>query len=119
MSAVPVNVRVEQLDRYGAELEAAVYFCCLEAVQNAAKHAGATHVDVVLDAREGALEFCVADDGRGFDTVGGDESAGSGLANMRDRIVAVGGTLAVRSQAGAGTRVEGRIPLQRRDGEPA
>jgi signal transduction histidine kinase len=120
MSAVPVDVRVEHLDRYGAELEAAVYFCCLEAVQNAAKHAGASHVDVVLDARNSALEFCVADDGRGFASeLDAGEAGGSGLANMRDRVAAVGGTLTVRSRPGEGTRVVGRIPLQRGGGETA
>jgi signal transduction histidine kinase len=119
MSAVPVRVRAERVGRYSPELEAAVYFCSLEAVQNAAKHAAADQVDLVLEAGDGYLEFCVADNGRGFDTTGAAASAnsaelalGSGLANMRDRVSAVGGSLAVHALPGAGTRVQGRVPLQ-------
>jgi signal transduction histidine kinase len=117
MSAVPVEVHAAGLVRYGADLEAAVYFSCLEAVQNAAKHAGAARVDVVLESHDDGLEFRIVDDGRGFDP-GEVDASGSGLANMRDRVAAVGGELVVRSLPGEGTRVEGRIPVQRGRLEP-
>jgi signal transduction histidine kinase len=94
-----------------------VYFSCLEAVQNAAKHAGAARVDVVLESHDDGLEFRIVDDGRGFDP-GEVDASGSGLANMRDRVAAVGGELVVRSLPGEGTRVEGRIPVQRGRLEP-
>jgi signal transduction histidine kinase len=125
MSAVPVRVRADGVGRYSPELEAAVYFCCLEAVQNAAKHADADEVDVVIGASGGDLEFCVADNGRGFvyepgpaTGVSPEPALGSGLANMRDRVIAVGGTLAVRARPGEGTRIEGRVPLQRDGAAP-
>jgi signal transduction histidine kinase len=125
MSAVPVRVRAEGLGRYSPELEAAVYFCSLEAVQNAAKHAAADQVDVVLEAGDGYLEFCVADNGRGFDTSGlnatgaatGVSSAevalGSGArehARPGEQLSAEG--LSVHAQPGAGTTIQGRVPIQ-------
>lgn len=96
--------------RFDPRIEQAVYFTCLEALQNAAKHAGAAHVIVTLALDGDELEFGVADDGRGF-TVG-DGTSGSGMHNMRDRMSAVGGTLEVVSAPGAGTTVRGRVPLQ-------
>mgnify|MGYP000675106234 CR=1 FL=1 len=75
-----IDVRPDDLPRLDADVEAAVYFCCLEALQNVAKHAEATHVAVVLDLGEdGALEFRVEDDGAGFDTAA--TGPGHGLTN--------------------------------------
>ena len=112
-SPVPVRLVDETKRRFPAEVEAAAYFCCLEAVQNAVKHAQPTHVQVRL-ATTGAptdATFCldVQDDGTGFDV----ETApdGSGLANMRDRIESLGGTLTVHSHTGRGTRLSCRIPV--------
>ena len=93
---MPVRVVAEGSSRrYPAEVEAAVYFACAEALQNAAKHAGSgAKVRVTLHHNDCGLAFDVSDDGRGF----GDEiNHGSGLANMEDRVNAIGGHLRVRS----------------------
>jgi signal transduction histidine kinase len=96
--------------RYPTETEAAVYFCCLEALQNAAKHAGdGAAVTVRLWEEAGALRFEVADDGAGFDPTS--KGQGAGFINMSDRLGAIGGTLQVDSTPGAGTRVRGTVPL--------
>ncbi len=107
----PIHVRLEAdgLARYPPELEAAVYYCCLEALQNATKHAGdGTSATVRLWEEAGALQFHVDDDGAGFDHER--RSAGAGLTNMRDRIGAVGGTLRIESAPRAGTHVHGAVP---------
>ena len=96
-------------ERYPREIESAAYFCCLEAVQNVAKHATGATVAVIELADNGALRFEVRDDGAGFDERAA--SAGVGLTSMRDRLAAVGGELAIVSAPGKGTRVVGRIPL--------
>jgi signal transduction histidine kinase len=109
-STVPARVRVDGVDRYLPEVEAAAYFCCVEALQNVAKHAPqATSVDIAL-WRNGDLRFEVSDDGPGFDAGNGHE--GSGLVNMRDRLAAVGGSLELRSADGEGTSVIGTIPVE-------
>ena len=112
----PVRVQVTDRSdrRLPRDVEAAVYFCCLEAVQNAVKHAAARHIDVDLDADGAALYFQVRDDGRGLPP---GPPPGSGLANMRDRIDAVGGVLTVAGVAGSGTTVTGRIPVPRAGAE--
>jgi signal transduction histidine kinase len=97
--------------RYAPELEAAIYFCCLEALQNAAKHAGANaRAAVALREVGDALAFEVADDGVGFDAASANGSAG--LQNMADRIGALGGELRVESTPGVGTRVAGSVPVR-------
>jgi signal transduction histidine kinase len=108
-SPLAVTVDVGELRRYGADLEAAVYFCCLEALQNAAKHA--PDAAVVLTAREepGSLRVMVTDDGPGFDVAAVRD--GQGLQNMTDRVGAVGGVLTLSAAPGAGTRVEAVLPL--------
>jgi signal transduction histidine kinase len=105
---LPVEVDSNGLGRYPQEAEAAVYFCVLEALQNIAKYAGANTAKVRLAVEGRDLMFEVADDGRGFDAER--TPMGSGLQNMADRLAALGGTLDVESQPGAGTSVTGRIP---------
>jgi signal transduction histidine kinase len=109
-AAIPASFNADGAGRYPPELEAAVYFCCLEALQNASKHAGeAARATVTLNERDGELSFEVRDDGRGYDAERVASSAG--LQNMSDRIGALGGELRVESRPGAGTTVSGRIPL--------
>jgi signal transduction histidine kinase len=108
-SPLPVAVRARGIGRYSQEVEVAVYFCCLEALQNVAKHAGAgTSVVVRLWQQEGSLHFEVRDSGAGFD--GATVARGNGLVNMRDRIEAVRGEVAITSRRGQGTAVRGRVP---------
>src|SRR4051812_39879350 len=95
--------------RYPSDVESAIFFCCLEAMQNASKHAhGAHHVDISL-SQEDAIRFEVKDDGAGFDIRA--IQAGLGLTNMTDRIAAVGGKLTITSTPGQGTVVSGTVPL--------
>ena len=115
-SPLLVAVRGQELPRVDADVEAAVYFCCLEAMQNAVKHARASRVDLDLAVREGALTFTVSDDGRGF--VESTTGAGAGMQNMRDRLEAVAGSLHVTSTPGCGTSVVGEVPARRRPGDP-
>jgi signal transduction histidine kinase len=107
---IPVQVDADGIGRYPQDVEAAVYFCTLEALANAAKHAGASSATVRLWQDDG-LGFAVSDDGRGFDT--GAARSGTGLLGMADRLAAVGGSLDVASAVGAGTTVTGRIPTAR------
>jgi signal transduction histidine kinase len=108
--AIPVEVSADGTGRYPQEVEAAAYFCCLEAMQNVAKYAEASLIRVRLRSENGVLVFSVEDDGRGFDR--SLMKAGSGLRNMGDRIDALGGTLEITSSPGEGTSVTGRIPAQ-------
>jgi signal transduction histidine kinase len=109
-SPVPVRVEADGIGRYPQELETAVYFCTLEALQNAAKYAQANEVAVSLLEDHGELVLSIRDDGRGFDRAA--TPLGGGLQNMADRLAALGGTLTVRSQSGAGTTIEGRLPVR-------
>ena len=108
---VPTTLTAESMGRYAPEIEGAVYFCCREALQNAAKHAqGAASVVVKLwEADAKAVHFEVRDDGAGLPQ--GDGGKGVGITNMRDRIGAMGGTLAIESHPGAGTCVAGAVPM--------
>jgi signal transduction histidine kinase len=107
---IPVRVDADGIGRYPQDVEAAVYFCTLEAMANAAKHAEASSV-IVRVWQDEALGFAVNDDGRGFDI--GATGSGTGLLGMADRLAAVGGDLRVESAPGAGTTVTGRIPTAR------
>ena len=109
-AAVSTRVVPDGVGRYPQEAEAAVYFCCLEALQNVAKYAEASNVTVTLRDEGEALTFAVQDDGRGFDP--SSAPPGSGMQNMKDRLAALGGTFDVRSSPGDGTTVHGRIPVQ-------
>jgi signal transduction histidine kinase len=114
VSRAPVGARLEAgaIGRYPSEVEATVYFCCLEALQNVGKHAGRdARATLRVWEEHGGLHFEVADDGSGFDPR--TEARGSGLTNMSDRLGALGGRLSVASAPGAGTRVAGAVPLQR------
>jgi signal transduction histidine kinase len=108
----PTAVTARGVGRYRSEVETAVYFCCLEALQNATKHAeGPMSVKLWEDADE-VLRFEVADSGPGFAVAATRE--GHGLTNMRDRLGALGGTVAIVSEPGLGTRVIGAIRAHRR-----
>jgi len=97
--------------RFPPDAEAAVYFCCLEALQNAGKHAGAdARITLTVTADEHTLRFTVADNGPGFDA-NGDVIRGHGFVNMADRLGAIGGMLHVESAPGRGTTIRGEIPL--------
>ncbi len=109
-AGIPTRVEATGLDRYSGEVEATVYFCCLEALQNVASHAGARARATVRAWQDGsALLFEVSDDGAGFDE--GAVRPSGGLTNMSDRLGALGGRLTITSQRGRGTRVLGTIPL--------
>ena len=104
-SAIATTLEAKGVDRLPATLEAALYFCCMEAVQNAAKHSAAQRVTVTLQGEGKGCRLVVSDDGSGFEPAGLPDTSGSGLLNMRDRIDAVGGTLTVASAPGSGTTV--------------
>ena len=109
---MPVHVVAEGVARHPIEIESSVYFTCVEALQNALKHGeGATGVWIELHQTRDELRFEVRDDGPGF---GSGRRDGRGLRNMRDRIEAVGGDLAVEASPGRGTRVVGSVPLSAR-----
>jgi signal transduction histidine kinase len=107
-SSVPIDIEADRVGRYTPDVEAAVYFCSLEALQNVAKYAHASRASVRLTQINGSLTFEVIDDGDGFDptTIG----YGTGLQGMADRLDALGGSLEVRSAPGEGTAVTGRVP---------
>ena len=114
----PVHVIVESdgIGRYPQEMESAAYFCVLEALNNVAKYAGASRAQIRLSEQDGRLIFEVVDDGLGFDPAA--TAYGTGLQGMADRLDAIGGTLEVRSEHGAGTTVAGRIPVAERSYRP-
>jgi signal transduction histidine kinase len=105
---VPVAVEADGIGRFGQDTEAAVYFCCLEALQNVAKYARATSARICLQAQNGTLRFTVSDDGSGYDAR--HTPLGSGQRNMADRLAALGGRLEVRSAPGQGTTITAQLP---------
>ncbi len=106
-ATIPTIVDAGRVGRYPAEVEATVYFACVEALQNAAKHArGANGVSISV-TDNGGIEFEVRDDGCGFDPE--PDRWGTGLTHIRDRLSAVGGALEVDSKPGRGTRIKGTI----------
>jgi len=108
-SPLKVLVTVADVGRYPAEVEAAVYFSCLEALQNAAKHAQQATVGLRLWTESGGLLFSVTDDGPGFDPAVA--RRGHGFVNMADRLGAIGGTVRWESQPGHGATISGSVPL--------
>jgi signal transduction histidine kinase len=107
-ATLPVQVDADGVGRYPQEVEAAVYFCCLEALQNVQKYAAAQLAVVKLDGSGSELSFEVTDDGRGFDDAS--VKRGAGLTNMTDRVDALGGSLEILSTPEGGTRVHGSLP---------
>ncbi|MBJ7593710.1 MAG: sensor histidine kinase, partial [Candidatus Dormibacteraeota bacterium] len=108
-ATVPVVVDAEGVGRYSQDIEAAVYFSVLEALQNVQKYAQAAQVTVQLREQDGALLFNVSDDGRGFDVT--TTVKGSGLVNLADRLDSLGGTMTVDSAPGRGTELRGSLPV--------
>jgi signal transduction histidine kinase len=115
-AASPPEVAAVGVGRYPPEIESAVYYCCLEAIQNATKHGGrGVHVSVALAEEDGHLTFRVVDDGPGFAV---DEVRGHGLQNMEDRLGALGGRLTIATAPGRGTTISGHVPVRRPIPEP-
>jgi signal transduction histidine kinase len=108
-SPVPVSIEAGEVGRCSQDVEAAVYFSCLEALQNVAKYAEASRVTISLARTDGILAFAVADDGVGFDPSAA--TPGTGLQGIADRLDALGGKLEVVSAAGAGTVLNGTVPV--------
>ena len=108
-SGMRVRVYEHALSRHPEPVEITVYFCCVECLQNAAKHAGpGASVTVTLTEGDDAIAFCVEDDGVGFDAA--TVVRGSGLTTLSDRVAAVGGTVQIVSSPGRGTRITGHVP---------
>jgi signal transduction histidine kinase len=108
-SPIPVVVDADGVGRFGQNIEAAVYFCCLEALQNIAKYAAASHAHICVAARDHSLRFTVSDDGVGYDA--SRTPMGSGQRNMADRLAALDGRLEVRSVPSKGTTITAHLPL--------
>jgi len=116
-AVIPTQVHADGIARYPPELEAAVYFCCLEALQNAGKYAGeGATATVRIQQENDRLVFEVHDSGAGFDVTS--QGRGAGMTNMMDRVGAVGGSLRVESSPGGGTTVGASIPLRAAVTEP-
>ncbi|HEX2267309.1 MAG TPA: GAF domain-containing sensor histidine kinase, partial [Actinomycetota bacterium] len=110
---LPVSLATDGVGRYPKEVESAVYFSCLEALQNVSKYANAGEAMISLSEENGSLVFSVQDDGVGFDPA--KVKKGSGLQNISDRLEAIGGKLEIQSAPGSGTTLTGRIPVAVRD----
>jgi signal transduction histidine kinase len=107
-----VAIDAAGIGRHPVELESTLYYCCLEAIQNATKHGGpAVRISVALREDADSLSFEVTDDGPGFDP--SQAHGGTGLQNMRDRVGALDGRVAIVTAVGRGTAVSGSIPLPR------
>jgi signal transduction histidine kinase len=107
-ATLPVEIDADGIGRYPQEVEAAVYFCCLEALQNVQKYAHASTAAIRLSAGDGGLRFSVTDDGEGFDPR--TRRRGAGLQNMADRLDALGGDLTITAAPAGGTTVTGILP---------
>lgn len=105
---LPVSLDLHDVGRFSRSVETAVYYCCLEALQNTVKHAEADTVSISLSLTAGALQLEVVDDGRGVQP---GAARGAGLVNMRERLEAVGGTLRVGAASGSGTSVVAVVPV--------
>jgi signal transduction histidine kinase len=110
-ATISVSVEADGIARYSPDVEAAVYFCCLEALQNVQKYGAADDATVRLSVSNGYLQFEVQDHGKGFDPAS--TQKGSGLQNMEDRLDAMNGSIVLTSAPGSGTIVAGRLPALR------
>jgi signal transduction histidine kinase len=108
-STFPITIRSDGVGRFPQEVEAALYFSVLEALQNVAKYSGATAVEVSLDRHGGEVRFAVCDDGRGFDPRV--TRYGTGLQGIADRLGALDGRVEIESAPGRGTTVMGTVPV--------
>jgi len=108
-ASVPTLIETEGIGRYPAEVETALYFCCLEGLQNVSKHAGRDAIATIrIWDLDDDLCFEIKDTGPGFTVT--ESWEGIGMRNMRDRLGALGGHLELVSAIGAGTVLSGRIP---------
>jgi signal transduction histidine kinase len=107
---LPVKLAVKNMRRYAPDVEAAAYFCILEALQNVVKHANASGATVTLEERDGRLFFSVCDDGRGLEPAAA--AKGTGMQNMSDRLQALGGEFQVRLGEKGGAAVGGSLPVR-------
>ena len=101
---IPVSVTVAGEGKLPADVQVALYRLCQEGLNNIAKHAGASRVDIQLKHEKGAVELCIRDDGRGFDPEQ-TPPGHYGLSIMRERAAAVGATLSITSQPGHGAEI--------------
>ena len=108
-AATPIAITADAIGRFAPAIESAVYYCCLEAIQNATKHGGPdARVAIRLRMAGGELHFEVSDEGRGFDPAAPHD--GTGLRNIHDRLEAVDGRLEITSAPGRGTVISGAVP---------
>jgi signal transduction histidine kinase len=110
-AAIPVAVEADGVGRLPQDVEAAIYFSCLEALQNVAKYAEASGATVTLYEADGLFTFSVTDDGLGFDPNA--TGYGTGLQGIADRLAALDGVIDIVSSSGTGTSLRGRIPMAR------
>jgi signal transduction histidine kinase len=103
--------------RYEPAVENAVYFCCVQALQNAERHAPSATIEVYLGSEDEAIRFVIHDDGPGFEIPTTD--AGEGMQIMQDRVAALAGELVIESTPGRGTTVTGRVPARAMEASPA
>jgi signal transduction histidine kinase len=108
-ATIPVSIEAGALERYTPDVEATVYFCVLEALQNTQKYAGASRAIVRVGVTDGSLRFEVEDDGTGFDPA--TVRKGTGLTNVADRLDAMGGRLDIDAPLGHGCRLSGSLPI--------
>ncbi|MCA1833152.1 MAG: histidine kinase [Actinobacteria bacterium] len=107
IAGLDVEVKAKDFPRYEPDVEATLYFVCLEALQNTSKYSGAAGAIVLLDRTPSSIRFSVRDDGHGFDPA--TVKRGAGLENMGDRLAAAGGSLLIQSSPGKGTLLSGEI----------
>jgi signal transduction histidine kinase len=104
----PITLDVADLPPQSPDIEAAIYFCCAEAVQNATKHAGPdAHITIGIHRHSSGLAITITDDGTGFDPA---TTTGHGLTNINDRVGAIGGHLTIQSHPATGTTIHATIP---------
>jgi signal transduction histidine kinase len=106
---MPVTISEALDERLPPAVESAAYFVVMEALTNVAKYASANAAEVTVEQVDGHVVVGIRDDGVG----GADPAAGSGLAGLSDRVVALGGRLVVESPLGGGTVVRAEMPARR------